>query len=107
MDYEVGESLLSGLVGLLRPAKEDIIQKPDLLDGNHIGLILLLSCNISSGCAPFAKIETILSDWSTFYILEILTCDPFICTMNHPRLIEAIKMEEIIGIERVNWGKKY
>ena len=33
MDYEVGESLLSGLVGLLRPAKEDIIQKPDLLDG--------------------------------------------------------------------------
>ena len=35
MDYEVGESLLSGLVGLLRPAKEDIIQKPDLLDGKH------------------------------------------------------------------------
>lgn len=33
MDYEVGETLLSGLVSLLRPAKEDIIQKPDLLEG--------------------------------------------------------------------------
>ena len=33
MDYEVGEQLLSGLVSLLRPAKEDIIAKPDLLDG--------------------------------------------------------------------------
>lgn len=32
MDYDVGGSLLSGLVGLLRPAKEDIIQKPDLLE---------------------------------------------------------------------------
>ncbi|XP_052775709.1 armadillo-like helical domain containing protein 1 [Mya arenaria] len=32
MDYEVSGTLLSGLVGLLRPAKEDIIQKPDLLD---------------------------------------------------------------------------
>lgn len=32
MDYEVGPTLLSGLVALLRPAKEDVIQKPDLLD---------------------------------------------------------------------------
>ncbi|XP_045159982.1 armadillo-like helical domain containing protein 1 [Mercenaria mercenaria] len=32
MDYEVGQILLSGLVGALRPAKEDIIQKPDLLE---------------------------------------------------------------------------
>ena len=35
MDYEVGEQLLSGLVSLLRPAKEDIIAKPDLLDGDY------------------------------------------------------------------------
>lgn len=34
MEYEVGPTLLSGLVSLLRPAKEDVIQKPDLLDGN-------------------------------------------------------------------------
>ncbi|XP_052258439.1 armadillo-like helical domain containing protein 1 [Dreissena polymorpha] len=33
MDYnEVQDQLLTGLVGLLRPAKEDMIQKPDLLD---------------------------------------------------------------------------
>lgn len=36
MDYEVGETLLQGLVELLRPAKEDIIQKPDLLDDGDI-----------------------------------------------------------------------
>lgn len=36
MDYEVGEQLLNGLVGLLRPAKEDIIQKPDLLEGKQL-----------------------------------------------------------------------
>lgn len=36
MDYEVGESLLSGLVALLRPAKEDIIQKPDLLEDAEV-----------------------------------------------------------------------
>lgn len=36
MDYEVGEALLSGLVGLLRPAKEDIIQKPDLLEDGDV-----------------------------------------------------------------------
>jgi len=35
MGYEVGGTLLSGLVGLLRPAKEDIIHKPDLLDGTQ------------------------------------------------------------------------
>lgn len=33
MDYEVASTLLGGLVALLRPAKEDVIQKPDLLDG--------------------------------------------------------------------------
>ncbi|KAL4237129.1 hypothetical protein ACF0H5_005510 [Mactra antiquata] len=36
MDYEVGQTLLSGLVGLLRPAKEDIIQKPDLLEDGDV-----------------------------------------------------------------------
>lgn len=36
MDYEVGEQLLSGLVALLRPAKEDIIQKPDLLEDAEV-----------------------------------------------------------------------
>lgn len=36
MDYNVGETLLKGLVELLRPAKEDIIQKPDLLDDGDV-----------------------------------------------------------------------
>ena len=36
MDYEVGQQLLSGLVGLLRPAKEDLIQKIDLLEGREL-----------------------------------------------------------------------
>ena len=40
MDYEVGESLLSGLVALLRPAKEDIIQKPDLLEGIELHIVV-------------------------------------------------------------------
>ena len=34
--------------------------------------------------------------------LEILTCDPLKCTMNHPRLIVSIQMEEFISIQRVN-----
>lgn len=33
MDYEVSDSLLKGLVLLLRPAKEDLIRKPEILDG--------------------------------------------------------------------------
>ncbi|CAG2202989.1 Armadillo-like helical domain containing protein 1 [Mytilus edulis] len=32
MDYEVSDSLLKGLVLLLRPAKEDLIRKPEILD---------------------------------------------------------------------------
>ena len=36
MEYEVAPVLLGGLVSLLRPAKEDVIQKPDLLDGEFI-----------------------------------------------------------------------
>ncbi|XP_060562979.1 armadillo-like helical domain containing protein 1 [Ruditapes philippinarum] len=36
MDYDVGAVLLSGLVSSLRPAKEDIIQKPDLLDDGDV-----------------------------------------------------------------------
>ena len=65
MDYEVGESLLSGLVGLLRPAKEDIIQKPDLLDGNGNRYVphFVVSCSISSESAPFVKNN------STFHII--------------------------------------
>ena len=30
--------------------------------------------------------------------LEILTCDPLICTMNHARLIVHVLMEESISI---------
>ena len=29
---------------------------------------------------------------------EILTCDPLICTMNHPRLIVSNQIEEFISI---------
>jgi len=32
MSYDIGEQLLSGLVRLLRPAKEDLLQRPALLD---------------------------------------------------------------------------
>ena len=34
MDYEVQDPLLKGLVKLLRPAKEDLLNRPDILDGN-------------------------------------------------------------------------
>ena len=33
MEYEVSDSLLKGLVSLLRPAKENLIRKPEILDG--------------------------------------------------------------------------
>lgn len=36
MEYEVSDSLLKGLVSLLRPAKEDLIKKPEILDGIKI-----------------------------------------------------------------------
>ncbi|KAK2138662.1 hypothetical protein LSH36_2660g00000 [Paralvinella palmiformis] len=32
MDYEVQDPLLKGLVKLLRPAKEDLLNRPDILD---------------------------------------------------------------------------
>ena len=34
MEYEVQLALLRGLVRLLRPAKEDLLPRPELLDGN-------------------------------------------------------------------------
>ena len=33
MEYEVKDNLLKGLVKLLRPAKEDLLRRPDILDG--------------------------------------------------------------------------
>ena len=33
--------------------------------------------------------------------LEIPTCDPLICTMNHPRLTVSNQMGEFISIQRV------
>ena len=33
--------------------------------------------------------------------LEILTCEPLKSTMNHPRLIVSIQMEEFISVQRV------
>ena len=33
--------------------------------------------------------------------MEIFTCDPLICTMNHPRLIVSNQMEDVISLQRV------
>ena len=33
--------------------------------------------------------------------LEIITCEPFICTMNHPKFIVSYRMEESIGEQKV------
>ena len=33
MEYEVRDKLLRGVVKLLRPAKEDLLNRPDILDG--------------------------------------------------------------------------
>ena len=35
-------------------------------------------------------------------ILEIRTCNPLICSMNHPRLAMSNQMEEFTSIQRVN-----
>ena len=32
--------------------------------------------------------------------MEILTCDPLICSMNPPRLVVSIKMEEFIRLQK-------
>ena len=34
--------------------------------------------------------------------LDILTCDPLICTLNHHRFIISSQMEKFIGIQRIN-----
>ena len=40
MEYEVKEALLWGLVKLLRPAKEDVLLRPEILDGTPQSLTL-------------------------------------------------------------------
>ena len=35
------------------------------------------------------------------HYLEILNCEPLICTMNHPKLIESNQMKEPISIQRI------
>ena len=39
--------------------------------------------------------------------LEILTCDPLICTMRSPRFIVSNQMEEFISIQRVKVGTSW
>ena len=36
----------------------------------------------------------------TIYFLEIITCDPSICTMSHPDLIVCSFIENSIGLKR-------
>jgi len=47
MEYEVSDSLLKGLVSLLRPAKEDLIRKPEILDGKKTYKCILINHNQS------------------------------------------------------------
>lgn len=50
MEYEVSDSLLKGLVSLLRPAKEDLIRKPEILDGKKN--LILTSHNYNQSILP-------------------------------------------------------
>jgi hypothetical protein len=44
MDYDVRVPLLRGLVRLLRPAKEDLLPRPELLDGMYIMVQCIVQC---------------------------------------------------------------
>ena len=64
MDYELGAVLLSGLVSSLRPAKEDIIQKPDLLDGMSMSFFLFLPWSMYiSFCWVLSHTNTVHVIW--------------------------------------------
>ena len=57
---------------------------------------------ISSGSARFVKIEQKQSLRTEVHLFEILTCYPFISTINHHGPIVSNQMEEFIRIQRVN-----
>ena len=48
----------------------------------------------------FAKTKRSLRERNLFY-LEIITCDPSIYTMDHPKFIVSNQMEESISTQRV------
>ena len=56
---------------------------------------------ISSGSALFAKLKQ-SSGTEVHLNLEILTGDPLIYTMNHPKFNVSRQMEEFISIQREN-----
>lgn len=58
MDYEVSDALLKGLVALLRPAKEDLIRKPEILDGiNILHYVFFLVHLIRYNCCKFVLLS--------------------------------------------------
>ena len=50
---------------------------------------------------PFIRFCTVRQE-KVHLNFEILTCDPFMCTMYHPRLNVSSQMEEFISIQRVD-----
>ena len=52
-------------------------------------------CDISSGSTMFAKTKTIFRERNAF-LLEIITCDPSIYTMDHSKCIVSNQKEEFI-----------
>ena len=51
MEYEIQDSILRGLVRLLRPAKEDIIRRrPDIMDGRSRVWIQNRFCKVEQDC---------------------------------------------------------
>jgi len=50
MDYNVQSLLLQGLVKLLRPTKEDLINRPEILDGLCLVVVLMIGINSFSQC---------------------------------------------------------
>ena len=38
MNYEVRDVLLKGLVALLRPSKEELLGRPEILDGRNLAM---------------------------------------------------------------------
>ena len=51
--------------------------------------------------ALFAKTKSIFREKKNNIILEILTCDPSVYTMDHPDLNVSNFMEKSIGLKRV------
>ena len=53
-------------------------------------------CGISLGSTMFAKTKTIFRERNAF-LLEIITCDPSIYTMDHSKRIISNQKEEFIS----------